>query len=505
MTSRTKTLVLAVGITAVLSMGGALGIFVALAPHLMPSAPKQPHVPPQNPKRTFTTPAHRNSVQPASLKKTVTSGRPPVTITPGKPVSFIDLVKVLGPTVVHIGTVKNLGYGPLQRWMGGGPRGRASGLGTGVIIQPDGVILTNNHVIASADIIKVRLEDKREYTAEVIGRDPETDLALIRIHAGKPLAYAKLGDSDRLQIGEWVVAIGNPFGLDHTVTAGIVSAKGRRNINPGGKRGYWNFIQTDASINPGNSGGPLINAMGEVVGINTAIDGRGAGIGFAIPINMVKVVMPHLRKYGQFQRSWIGVSIQPITDQFLTALRLKNKKGALVTEVVPGSPGARAGLQPRDVIVEFGGKPIVQSSDLPWLASTAGIGKQVQVKLIRKGKPQNVSVTMAAKPGSQVRAPRNRHQGRAELGLVVSEITPDVAKLFGLRRMGGVVITMVEAGSYAEHAGVVRGEIINQVGNTVIRSLADYVGAVRKVPKGQNVMLLLESQRGTRWITLRKR
>lgn len=505
MTSRTKTLILAVGVTAVLSMGGALGIFVAVAPYLMPPDTQQSRAPHLPPDRTFTTPATQSPVQPASLKRTPGTQRPPVVLKPGKPASFIDLVKVLGPTVVHIGTVRNLGYGPLQRWMGGGPRGRASGLGTGVIIKPDGVILTNNHVIASADIIKVRLEDKREYTAEVIGRDPDTDLALIRIHAGKPLPYAKLGDSDRLQIGEWVVAIGNPFGLDHTVTAGIVSAKGRRNINPGGKRGYWNFIQTDASINPGNSGGPLINAMGEVVGINTAIDGRGAGIGFAIPINMVKVVMPHLRKYGQFQRSWLGVSIQPITDQFLTTLKLRNKKGALVTEVVPGSPGARAGLQPLDVIVEFDGKPIKQSSDLPWLASTAGIGKQVRVKLIRKGKTQTVSVTMATKPGTRVRLPRSRRHGRAELGLVVSEITPDVAKLFGLKRMGGVVITMVEAGSYAEHAGVVRGEIINQVGSKVVRSLADYVSAVRKVPRGQNVMLLLESQRGTRWITLRKR
>ena len=504
MTSRTKTLILAVGITSVLSVGGAFGLFVVAAPHFMPQAKPQSRAPHLNPDRTFTTPASQNPVQPASLNKTPGAKRPPVIIKPGKPVSFIDLVKVLGPTVVHIGTVKNLGYGPLQRWMGG-PRGRASGLGTGVIIQPNGLILTNNHVIASADIINVRLEDKREYRAEVIGRDPDTDLALIRIHAGKPLPYAKLGDSDKLQIGEWVVAIGNPFGLDHTVTAGIVSAKGRRNINPGGKRGYWNFIQTDASINPGNSGGPLLNTMGEVVGINTAIDGRGAGIGFAIPINMIKVVMPHLRKYGQFQRSWIGVSIQPITDQFLTTLKLKNKKGALVTEVVAGSPGAKAGLLPLDVIVEFDGKPIKRSSDLPWLASTAGIGKQVPVKLIRKGKTQTVSITMATKPGTRVRLPRSRRQGRAELGLVVSEITPDVAKLFGLKRMGGVVITMVEAGSYAEHAGVVRGEIINQVGSSVVRSLTDYVGAVRKVPKGQNVMLLLESQRGTRWITLRKR
>ncbi len=505
MTSRNKTLILAVGITAVLSIGGALGLFIALAPYVLPAAKTQTQPSHLASDRTFTTPTKPSPVQPVSLKKTPGSKPPPVVIKPGKPVSFIDLVKVLGPTVVHIGTVKNLGNGPLQRWMGGGPRGRASGLGTGVIIQPDGLILTNNHVVASADIINVRLEDKREYRAEVIGRDPDTDLALIRIHAGKPLPYAKLGNSDRLQIGEWVVAIGNPFGLDHTVTAGIVSAKGRRNINPGGKRGYWNFIQTDASINPGNSGGPLINAMGEVVGINTAIDGRGAGIGFAIPINMVKVVMPHLRKYGQFQRSWLGVSIQPITDQFLTTLKLKNKNGALVTEVVAGSPGSRAGLLPLDVITEFDGKPIKRSSDLPWLASTAGIGKQVKVKLIRKGKTLSVSVTMAAKPGTQLRVPRTRRQGRAELGLVVSEITPDVAKLFGLKRVGGVVITMVEAGSYAEHAGVVRGEIINQVGSEVVRSLSDYVRAVRKVPRGKNVMLLLESGRGTRWLTLRKR
>ncbi len=502
MTSKTRTLIVAIAVTALLSAGGAFGLMVVLAPYVLPSESPRPRS--MAPERTFTTATVPVPVQPASMSSASTPKAPPVVIRPGKPVSFIKLVKLLGPTVVHIGTVKNLGGSPLQRWMGG-RRGMATGLVTGVIIQPDGLILTNNHVIASADIISVRLADRREFRAELIGRDPATDLALIRIHATKPLPYAKLGDSDRLQIGEWVVAIGNPFGLDHTVTAGIVSAKGRRNINPGGKRGYWNFIQTDASINPGNSGGPLINAMGEVVGINTAIDGRGAGIGFAIPSNMIKVVMPHLLKYGQVQRSWIGVFIQPITDKLLAALGLKDKKGALVTKVTPGSPGDRAGLRPMDVITEFGGKRVEQASDLPWLASTAGIGKRVKVKLIREGKLLAVNVTMAALPGTTVRVPRTRSHGRAELGLVVSEITPDVAKIFGLRRVGGVVITMVEAGSYAELAGVVRGEIINQVGSVVVRSLADYVRAVRKVPRGQNVMLLLESGRGTRWITLRKR
>jgi serine protease Do len=426
-----------------------------------------------------------------------------VNLDPGRPGSFTDLVKILGPTVVHIGTVRDLDSSPLQRWLGG-PQGRASGLGTGVIVRPDGLILTNNHVIREADLIQVRLWDNREFRAEVIGRDPETDVALIQVRDAKPLPHAKLGDSDTLQIGEWVLAIGNPFGLDHTVTAGIVSAKGRRNINPGGKRGYWNFIQTDASINPGNSGGPLINASGEVVGINTAIDGRGPGIGFAIPINMIKTVMPQLIKFGQVQRSWIGVSIQPVTDQIQAVLKLGSKDGALVTEVVAGSPGDQAGLLPGDVILEFDGKPVRQSSDLPWLASTAGIGRQVKVGLLRKGKPAAVTITLSPRPGDSAITPRAPRTEGAELGLVVSEVTPDVARLFGLRSMGGVVVTKVEPGSQAELAGVVRGELILQLGPTVIRSLADYLGALRRLGRGERTMILLESPHGTRWITLRK-
>jgi serine protease Do len=502
MRSRNRQLILAVTLTAVLSIGASFGLFVLVAPYLI-EAPAAPPTPPAAP-RTFRreAPAPR---APTPVVFRSPPSTPPVKLKPGKPLSFSRLAKVLAPTVVHIGTVKTLGRSRLQRWMGAGPRGRATGLGTGVIVRPDGLILTNNHVISEAELIQVRLWDRREYRAEVIGRDPETDLALIRIRAPKPLPYAELGDSDQLEIGEWVVAIGNPFGLDHTVTAGIVSAKGRRNINPGGKRGYWNFIQTDASINPGNSGGPLINAQGRVIGINTAIDGRGPGIGFAIPINMAKVIMPQLLKYGQFQRSWIGVSIQPVTDQIKAVLKLDKKKGALVTDVVPGSPADQAGLLPGDLIVGFGKKPIKHSSDLPWLASTAGIGEKVPITLVRKGERSTVTVTLSAKPGTR-RARRQRTRpGRAELGLVVSEITPDVARLFGLRRMGGVVITMVEPGSQAEQAGVGRGEIVLQVGNKVIRSLADYVKAIRRVPKDRDVMLLLESPHGTRWITLRKR
>jgi serine protease Do len=505
---RTQEIVIAVAITAVVSTGAAFGLFAWLGPRILP-APRERRVaaPPEEGK-TFTTPNAPTVVaDPNPRLTTVTppATPPPVRIQSGKPASFTDLVRVLAPTVVHIGTVKHQDGGPLQSWLGGGPGGQATGLGTGVIIQPDGLILTNHHVIRQADVIQVRLEDRREYRAQVIGRDPETDLALIRIQAESPLPYAKLGDSDQLEIGEWVVAIGNPFGLDHTVTAGIVSAKGRRNINPGGQRGYWNFIQTDASINPGNSGGPLINGAGEVVGINTAIDGRGPGIGFAIPINMAQVIIPQLLKFGQFQRSWLGVSIQPVTDQIVGALKLPEKRGALVTEVVAGSPGDRAGLLPGDVIVTFDGKPVRHSSDLPWLASTAGIGKSVAVEYIRKGERASLSITLSAKPGAALAPSRTPTPGDAELGLAVSEITPDVARLFGLRSLRGVVITAVEPDSPAEQVGVSRGEIVVQVGNVVVQSLADYVRGVRQVPRGENVMLLLESAHGTRWITLRKR
>lgn len=504
MRARTRDLTLAVSITAILSVGASFGLFVLVAPYLLQGIASRAPAPASSGPRTFTAPVAtppRTDPVPAALRSSPST--PPVKIDQGKAASFTDLVTVLGPTVVHIGTLREMDSSPLQRWMGV-PRGRASGLGTGVIIQPDGLILTNNHVIRDADVIQVRLWDSREFRAEVIGRDPETDVALIQIRDSQPLPYAKLGDSDSLQIGEWVVAIGNPFGLDHTVTAGIVSAKGRRNINPGGKRGYWNFIQTDASINPGNSGGPLINASGEVVGINTAIDGRGPGIGFAIPINMAKVIIPQLLKYGQVQRSWIGVSIQPVTDQIQAVLKLSSKQGALVTDVSSGSPGDLAGLLPGDVILEFDGKPVRQSSDLPWLASTAGIGRKVQVGLVRKGARATVTITLSPRPGTTDPSPRTPRSKGAELGLVVSEITPDVARLFGLRRLGGVVITMVEPGSQAEQVGVVRGEIVLQVGTAVISSLADYVKAQKGLGRGDNVMLLLESPHGARWITLRK-
>jgi serine protease Do len=266
-------------------------------------------------------------------------------------------------------------------------------LGSGFIIDKDGYILTNNHVIENAGMIMVKLANEKEYEAKVVGRDPRTDLALIKINARGDLPVVRIGDSDSLQVGDWVLAIGNPFGLGQTVTAGIVSAKGRVI----GQGPYDDFIQTDAAINPGNSGGPLFSTKGEVVGINTAIfsqSGGNIGIGFAVPINMAKSLVPQLKAKGRVSRGWLGVSIGPVTDEAAKELKLKDTKGALVMEVVERSPADRAGLQQGDVIVSFDGKDVAGAADLPRLVGSTPIGKEVSLRVIREARPLDVKVTI---------------------------------------------------------------------------------------------------------------
>ena len=298
----------------------------------------------------------------------------------------------MSPAVVHIGVEIRGAYDPFS--------GPAQGQGTGFLISPDGYILTNDHVVGSASRIKVRLEDDRVFEGKVVGTDNATDIALIKIEGSAPFPTVQLGDSDQLAIGEWVVAIGNPFGLDHTVTAGIVSAKGRRDVNPSGRRNhYYDFIQTDASINPGNSGGPLLDMHGEVVGINSAISAQGQGIGFAIPVNMAKILLPQLKQDGKVTRSYIGVSIGPVTQQLAVKLDLPDTSGALVGAVSPGSPADKAGLHDGDVIVMFDGKPIHRHDDLPWLASTAGVGRTVPIVVAEPGgKTREIRITLEEKP-----------------------------------------------------------------------------------------------------------
>src|SRR5919198_5616272 len=326
------------------------------------------------------------------------------------PPAFVELAKHLRPAVVNISSKQVEGkaapsrspFGreendPFQeffdRFFGGrgGPRRQRSGLGSGFIINSTGFIVTNSHVVEGATEIKVTLATKEEFDATLVGRDPKTDLALIKVKSPKSLPTVPFGNSDALEVGEWVLAIGNPFGLGHTVTSGIVSAKGR--IIGAGP--YDDFIQTDASINPGNSGGPLFNMRGQVVGINTAIVASGQGIGFAIPIDLVKPLIPQLEKTGEVTRGYLGVSIQSITPDLAKALKLEDRQGALVAEVVPGGPAARAGIERGDIIVEFNGRKVEEMNDLPRLVASISPGTDVDVKLVRKSQEKVVRVKVA--------------------------------------------------------------------------------------------------------------
>jgi serine protease Do len=326
------------------------------------------------------------------------------------PLSFAPIAKRADPSVVTIYTSGE----EEGRSVFGRRRGHTQkGLGTGFIVDKEGTIITNNHVIEGADEITVLLSDEHRYNAKVTGRDPRTDIAVVKIDGAKDLTAIPLGDSDALEVGDWVVAIGNPFGLSHTVSAGIVSAKGR-----GGNdvrldsSGYYNFLQTDASINPGNSGGPLLNLKGEVVGMNTAIRGDGAqGIGFAIPINMVKQLMPTLIRDGKFTRSALGVVIRDARDlspEEHKQLKIAGEKGAVIQQIEPGGPAEKAKIEVGDVIVGFEGQTIDRGSLLQWLASTSGVGKTVNVRVLRAGKPVELKVTLGELKEPKARAPQLR-------------------------------------------------------------------------------------------------
>ena len=453
-------------------------------------------------------------------------------LSPDAPVrlsSFRKLAKRLSPSVVNIKTVKAvaMGSGGFFKHFGGNPffkdpffdmykrffrsprkQFRNRGLGTGVIINKKGYILTNQHVIAKADKIIVALSNNKEVPGKVIGADPKTDLALIKIETTQELPAAPLGDSDKLQIGDWVVAIGNPFGLDHTVTAGIVSAKGRKNINPGGRQGYYaDFIQTDASINPGNSGGPLINIHGEVVGINTAINRAGQGIGFAIPINMAKTLLPQLR-YGKVRRSWMGVHIQPVTPGLARSFGLSSPRGALIADVVSGSPADKAGLMAGDLILKFNGTAIRSSSDLPWLASTAGIGKKIMMTIKRQGRTLELPIVLAEYPEDgkvAIKTEQGSTDRASGLGLQVGNLTRSMLRKLKLKKRRGVVVIEVKSGSEAEESGIKVGDVILKVNFRTIGDTKDFTKIVRSLRRGAAVNFYLRRGKGHIWIALVKK
>jgi len=360
------------------------------------------------------------------------------------------------------------------------PFGR--GQGSGVIVDQKGYILTNNHVVGGADEIKVKLADKREFEAKLVGADDRSDVAVIKID-GKDLPAAAVGDSDALEVGEWVLAIGNPFGLDQTVTAGVISAKGRSHVVD---IQYQDFIQTDAAINPGNSGGPLIDLDGRVVGINTAIfskSGGYMGIGFAIPINMAQKIMKNLIDTGKVVRGWMGVAIQDVETDLAKALGLPEAKGALVAEVVKGSPAAKAGLEERDVVVSFGGKKIEDANSLSNAVSLAPVGKEVEVEFYRSGKKRSVTVKIGERtPAVEVAAGNVRQLEK--LGVTAQELDEGTRLHFDLGEgVSGVVVTEVEAGSLADKAGLKPGMIIQEVGEKPIASIADLQGALAVADK----------------------
>src|SRR5215510_7185551 len=377
---------------------------------------------------------------------------------------------------------------------------RRQGSGSGFIIRGDGVILTNNHVVEDAKDITVTLTDKREFSAKVLGRDPKTDLAVLKIEPKGDLPVAKLGDSQALQVGDWVMAIGNPFGLSNTVTAGIVSAKGRV-IGAGP---YDDFIQTDAPINPGNSGGPLFNMNGEMVGINTAIIASGQGIGFAIPADLAKPLIPKLVSTGGVTRGYLGVSIQSVTPELAKAMKLDERQGALVSEVVPSGPAAKTGIRQGDVIVGFNDELIKNGHDLPALVAKTLVGEHVTVTLRRDGKTQKVPVTIGKLPAEQGTGEESSQAAQSQWGLQLQDVTPQMARQRGLKEAEGVMVVGVQPGSPAERAGLQRGDAIREVNRQAVQSVQEVRDAIAKADNQDAVALLVKRNQGSLFVAMAK-
>ncbi len=363
------------------------------------------------------------------------------------------------------------------------------GLGTGFVIEKKGLILTNYHVVENADVIEVTFSTQgggeKKMQAKVLGTAPEYDVALLQTEGDAQASIAYLGDSDNASIGDWVMAVGNPFGLSHSVSVGIISAKERRDIAPSGRNGLYDFIQTDASINPGNSGGPLLNIRGEVVGINSAINAAGSGIGFAIPINMVKAMLPELKAKGSFARAWIGVKIQPLTPELAQSFGLKQETGALVSEIVPGGPAANAHLQEGDVILSFDGKPVRHSNDLPLFASMAGVGKSVPLKVWRNGKEMQIAIKMGAFPHENEMASVGEAENpESVLGMALGDLTPALRERLQLPEIKGVLIKDTLPGSASARAGLRSGDVIIAFDGQRYQSAQTLTQAIQKTPKG---------------------
>ncbi|MBI3358398.1 MAG: DegQ family serine endoprotease [Nitrospirae bacterium] len=447
-------------------------------------------------------------------------------ILPSDSQIFVSISKAVTPAVVNISTTRIIkdnseqgglpfndplfrrffgeGGEPFQHRRGAPQQRKEQSLGSGVIVSSDGLIVTNNHVVEEADEIKVLLEDKREFKGTVVGKDKKSDIAVIRIEATH-LPTVPWSNSDNLQVGEYVVAVGNPFGLNQTVTMGIVSAIGRANV---GIADYEDFIQTDAAINPGNSGGALVNIRGELIGINTAIFTRSGGymgVGFAVPSNMVRSVMDSLVKTGRVTRGWLGVSIQDITPALAKEFGLKDSKGSLVTDIMPDSPAAKADLKRGDVIFSFTGHEIENSSHLRNMVARTGVGTKALVKIIRDKKEKEISVTLSEQPKEVAEKGEEKEAESGSFGISVQDVTPDMAEQFNLDpKEKGVIVVQIEEGSLAEEAGLREGDLIIEINRKPVLDLKSYERLFTKIKKGEAVLILINRQGSRFYLTLTK-
>jgi serine protease Do len=419
--------------------------------------------------------------------------------------TFINLAEHVKPTVVNISPSTGTPHAtrpdmppresPRERERPEAPPGS----GSGVIIDKKGFIVTNNHVVGDAEVVEVRLSDKTKFQGKVIGKDPDTDLALVKIEAGKDLPFVTLGDSTKTKVGQWVIAVGNPFGLDRTVTVGVVSALGRENVN---LSRYEDFIQTDASINPGNSGGPLFNIRGEVIGINTAIINFAQGIGFAIPSNMVQAVTTQLIAKGKVTRGWLGVGIQPLTPELAGKFGVKENEGVLVNEVFEGDPAHKAGIQPGDIILNVDGQSVDTPNTLARVIAGFVPGKKAGVEVMRDGKKKMLTIELIERKDEAVTASIPK-QPESFLGLNVQDLTPEIAERFKIKDDKGAIVTKVEPGSAAESEGLKEGDLVKEINREKVNTAADFKSIIEKTKKTEAVLLRVTRENRAFFIVLK--
>ena len=436
--------------------------------------------------------------------------------------AFVEVAKKAQPAVVNITTEKMVTLRPWDRFgedffkgspfedffrgFGFSPRDKEKeykqkqrGGGSGVIVDKEGYVLTNNHVIEGADRVKVRLNDDREFTATVKGQDSRTDLAVLYINS-KDLPVATLGDSDKLEVGEWAIAIGSPFGLEHTVTVGVISAKGRSGLGTGT---YEDFIQTDASINPGNSGGPLINIDGEVIGINAMIIQPGTGIGFAIPVNMAKQILTDLIQQGKVVRPWLGISVQDLTPEMMEHFKLKEKEGVLVGQVYSGTGAEKAGMVSGDIIKSLDDKPVKNVNELVREILKKKVGQKVKVGIIRDGKEMTLDVVTSSQP-DKLEVSKEK-ESEEKLGARVQELTPQLATRYGISGVKhGVVVLGVEPGSLADEIGFQEGDVILEINRKKIESIKDFDKAMKDANIDKGILFHIHRRGSSFYLTFKK-